>query len=268
MVSSLRSKINSLGNQARRLQKFLNLHPTCCFCFGTEKATTRDHLPPQSAFIKNISPSGYIFPACEKCNNGSSEFYSVFAMVSRFDGFSEQPIEVETESSKLIKAFAENYSGSLPTMNLTTKEIRNWMKKANLEKASGELYKDLPIVRVTMEMNESVKKVSLKLIKALHYKHTAKIVPSDDALRIHWWSNAQVMTGKFPSEILKEVSLWPTLKSGKKILNEQFCYGYEVSEDGNLGMYVALFRKAFVVVGLVAFDSNLLKNASGLDKKS
>ena len=117
-------------------------------------------------------------------------------------------------------------------------------------------------------MNESVKKVSAMLIKALHYKHTTKVVPSDEALKIKWWSNAQLMTGQFPSEILDDVNLRPILKSGKNILNEQFTYGYQVSEDGNLGMYVALFRKAFAVIGLVAFNSELLKaNNSSCDGK-
>ena len=257
-VNSLENKVNNIGNKARRLQKFLKLHPVCCFCLGTAKATTRDHLPPQSAFINNISPKGYIFPACEKCNNGSSEFDNVFAMISRFDPFSEQNPLIENESTKLIRAFLENHSDSLPK-DLTTKEKRGWMKKANLEKAAGELYRDFPLVRVTPEINESIKKVSAKLIKALHYKHTAKIVPSEDSLKIRWWSNAQLMTGQFPSEMLDTVNLRPILKSGKSILNEQFTYGYQISEDGSLGMYVALFRKTFAVIGLVAFNPELLK---------
>lgn len=257
-----------MGNKKRRLDEFLNLHPICCFCNGTEKATTQDHLPPRSAFYNNLWPEGYVFPACEQCNNGSSEFDSVFAMVSRFDPFSEQSIKFENESSKLIKAFLESHSDSLPAMDLTAIEKRRWMKKANFEKAVGELYRDFPLVRVTPEMNESIKKVSTKLIKALHYKHTTKIIPSEESLKIKWWNNAQLMTGQFPSEIFDSVNLRPILKSGKNILNEQFTYGYQVSEDGNLGMYVALLRKAFAMIGLVSFNQELLKtNNISFDSK-
>ena len=257
-----------MGNKKRRLEAFLNLHPICCFCNGTEKATTQDHLPPRSTFYDNLWPDGYVFPACEQCNNGSSELDSVFAIVSRFDPFSEQSIKFEKESSKLIKAFLENHSDSLPAMNLTSIEKIRWMKKANFEKAVGELYRDLPLVRVVPEMSEAVKKVSAKLIKALHHQHTSKIVPSEESLKVRWWSNAQLMTGQFPSEILDTVNLRPILKSGKNILNEQFTYGYQVSEDGNLGMYEVFFRKAFAVVGLVSFNQELLKtNNISFDSK-
>lgn len=44
--------------------------------------------------------------------------------------------------------------------------------------------------------------------------------------------------------------------------------GYQVSEDGNLGMYVALFRKAFAMIGLVSFNQELLKtNNISFDSK-
>ena len=253
-----------MGSKKRRLEAFLKLHPQCCFCGGAVKAATQDHLPPRSVFVNKLWPDGYVFPACESCNQGSSEFDSVFAMVSRFDPFVDMSIGQQEESTKLIKAFLENNSDSLPAMQLSSNEIRRWVKKANFEKAVGALYKDVPLVRVTKELNESIKNVSTKLVKALHYKHTGKIIPSDMALRVRWWSNAERMAGKFPSELLETINPALKLKSGKNSLQDQFTYGYQVSEDGNLGFYVAFFRKAFAVTGFVSFNLDVLNSKGDL----
>jgi hypothetical protein len=48
-----------IGDSKRRKNKFLAEHPWCCFCGGSEKATTEDHQPARSLFDGRRWPEGY-----------------------------------------------------------------------------------------------------------------------------------------------------------------------------------------------------------------
>lgn len=247
-----------MGQKKRRLQNFIIEHPVCCFCGGEVKATTQDHVPPRSVFDNKKWPEAYTFPACVNCNVGSSQSDSIFALVSRIYPTTEESEEVKNETEKLIRAFVEAYPKTAKNLGLTANQKRNWAKNTGFKLAEGESYGELPIVRMPAEWNQSIEIVSEKLIKALHYKHTSKIIPKNAGIKIKWWTNAQYIAGQFPKELLELAGTRIFLKNQKVDLSNQFSYNYQTSDDGNLAIYGAYFRFSFYVAGFVSFNSSLL----------
>jgi len=251
-----------VGQQKNRLEKFLKEHPFCCFCGGAEHATSKDHLPPRTVFRDKKWPEGYEFPACEKCNNGSAENDALVGMMSRFGPGDDSRDPEREDSKKLIQAFKERHPDVAKEMILRTNEVRQVFRKEKLEKPAGLAYAEIPIVRIPKRIINAVEQFSEKLICALHYKHTnRKIVPSKECLKIRWWTNVSLISGKFPTELGSIVRGAVSLKNGNVSLHDQFSYKFGVSDDGMIGAYLATFRKSFAIFGLVAFDPQLLLNA-------
>lgn len=256
---------NNLGEKSRRMKNFLLKHPVCCFCGGSQQATTQDHLPPRSVFDNKKWPEGYVFPACYDCNSGSSKYDSIFALVSRIHPSSEESDYVKNETEKLILAYVEQYPQEAASLKLSANEKKRWAKNSNFKLAKGQSYGELSIIKMPNFWNRSVEIVSTKLIKALHYKHTGKIVPKDSGIRIKWWTNAQYIAGQFPKELTELVGERAFVKREKLNLSNQFSYSYQTSENGQLAIYGAYFRFSFYVVGLVSFDASLLKVDANFD---
>ena len=228
-------------------------------------AATQDHLPPRSVFDNKKWPEGYVFPACVNCNGGSSKYDSIFGLVSRINPFEKEPKEIREETERLIRAYLEQYPNEARDVKLSTNQKRNWAKKTNIKLSQGESYGELPIISLPKSWKESIQIVSTKIIKALHYKHTGKIIPSDALVDVKWWSNADYIEGKFPKEFVELLGNNVLLKRDNLTLNQQFSYSYQVSEDGYLGMYGAYFRFSFYVAGVVSFDASLLNISNSTD---
>lgn len=180
-------------------------------------------------------------------------------MVSRINPSEKESEVVSRETEKLIKAYIELYPDEAGSIILSANQKRRLAKKHGLQIGQGQTYGELPLVSVPSGWNQAIDIVNIKIIKALHYKHTGKIVPHNSAIKTKWWSNADFMAGKFPKELNGLVREDVQLKRDNVSLNKQFSYSVQISEDGHLGMYGIYFRMSFYVVGLVAFDANMLK---------
>lgn len=253
-----------MGNKKRRLEQFLTKHSICCFCGGDRVAETEDHIPSRSIFENRVWPKGYVFPACVSCNQSTVDEEAIIAMLSRFDSTSKGAAD---ESAKLIKAFAERHPELAREMPMTANEARRALRKLGLEKPEELGFGELPLVKLPREIDSIVRRFGTKLIKALHYMHTGRIVTNDAGILIYWHTNAQHIAGKFPEQvahIFNGVAL-PTRDSTP--LHDQFSYRYAISDDGLLGGYVAFFRRAFSITGMLSFDASLL-DSNDLDEDS
>ena len=66
-----------------KAKDFIKIHALCCFCGGTEHATTIEHLPARIVFPKKHRPKGLEFPACAACNAQTRSDDSVLAIVAQ-----------------------------------------------------------------------------------------------------------------------------------------------------------------------------------------
>ena len=53
-------------------EKLIREYPECCFCAGTRRATTREHMPPKSLFDGSRRPDKLVMPSCDDCNRNTS----------------------------------------------------------------------------------------------------------------------------------------------------------------------------------------------------
>lgn len=251
-----------MGQKKRNLQEFLSKHPICCFCGGATPATTRDHLPPSGIFSEHKWPDGYVFPACLKCNNGSSDDDAVIALYSRMSP-GRPPIEREREEwLKQLRAFNERFPGEVQKGLLTANQKRSIVEKYGIQKPENSAHGELPILQITPLIVSSVKRFSRKLTLALHYRHSGKIVPRDAWVRTWHWTNFQRIVSDIPQEIFDMTPGNVTLRRDNVLLSDQFDYKYGISDDGSFGAYLASFRKMFLVVGFICFDSALMHDES------
>ena len=202
-------------------------------------------------FLGKKWPEGYAFPACETCNSGSAERDSIFAMVARFDPTAPDAPESSAESEKLIRAFMERHPQLAREMIPKANDVRRWMRQHGIKKPDGMAYGELPFASVPKGLADAVEAVIRKLTLALHYKHTSRIVPVDAEVRVFWWTNAQKLIGKFPSEAFEMLKTVSTLERGSISLEDQCSYRFEISSDGTLGVYLIAFRRAIIVAGFV-----------------
>jgi hypothetical protein len=62
-----------VGEAKRKKGKLIGAGSPCIFCGGQRVATTQEHCPPRALFREKKWPEGYVFPACEECNWGTSD---------------------------------------------------------------------------------------------------------------------------------------------------------------------------------------------------
>jgi hypothetical protein len=138
------------------------------------------------------------------------------------------------------------------------------MRQNNLTLPAGATYSGFPVLRLTETHHGAVLRLADKLTRALHYKHTGRIVPGPDAIRTKWWSNAQRATDDYPIAALSQLKQKAPLVREGVNLDDQFGYVYETLENGTIGVYHAMFRRSFAIVGFVSFDPTFFDGIADL----
>ena len=251
-----------MGRKKVRQLDFLSRFPVCCLCGGNTPATTRDHLPPKAIFTSHKWPEEYEFPACGKCNSDSSSDDAIFAMISRINAGRDNTKQETEEWRKQLRAFNELHPGEGRKLLLSANEKRRMLRLYNIAKPPGIAYGELPILRFTPLIHRAVERVSRKLILALHYRHSGQIVPSDAWVQVLWRTNVHRIANDFPEEIFGVFHGRVELRRDRKSLGDQFDYQFGVSDDGQLGGYIAAFRKVFFVIRLVVFDASQMNETN------
>jgi hypothetical protein len=254
-----------MGAKAERKRRFLAAHPLCCFCGGTTTASTEDHVPPRVVFYGRVWPEGYAFPACDACNAITRYREQVIALLARLhpdtDPSSVDPSYAQ-EFRDLLLGIKNNQRDLFLELKPTANETKRFLRKRGLNLPQGTTAEEYPVFSLKGPIvKASVKEFARKLFLALHYKETGKIVPHAGGLMYRWWSNVQIAEGKFPTAIFDLVDRFPHVKRGRHDFLDQFAYRYGASDQGELGAYAVRFHTSFVIVGLVACDEAVLREA-------
>lgn len=229
---------------------------TCIFC-GSAPATTGDHCPPQALFVRRICPEGYIFPACKACNAGSKQADELVSFIARLNSgskFKYAPAECD-HTKRLGKSLEKKYPQMMQTMfGVSAEEKRALARRLIMSPEEGMTSKYLPIMRVPPEAQDSIRLLGAKMVKALHFKHSGKIVPSGAVITVEWQPNVAAVVDPMPVDLFKNMRLAEPLQRTKIDLSHQFAYTYQVEADGTVGSYLLKFCETFLIVGIVAFD--------------
>lgn len=213
--------------------------PGCIYCAARESATTLDHMPPRAVFSAKRRPKGLEFPSCDSCNAGTRTTDQVVALMSRIFPDSRTDAEM-AEVQKYLKGVANNAPGLLEEMLGPP----DWRRQAAGRAPPGQhpLYCGGPIVSSHMET------FAAKFGFAMHFEVTEQPIGPAGAVAARWYSNADVLEGKFPMEAWSVMGDPATLRQGKFHVTEQFEYAWAVDEDGSFGMFLGTFRQSFAVL--------------------
>jgi hypothetical protein len=245
-----------MGERSRKRQEFLRQHPLCCFCGGTLPSATIDQVPSRQLFNNRAWPEGYEFPACKVCNEATRHEEQVVAMLARAYP-DPQTEEGQEEMRRIVEAVAFNYPAVLQEMKPSARQVRNVLKSRGIEKESGKATADYPFLAVDGPLvTHCVTQVAIKLFCALHYKHTAVIVPSDGGLAFQWRSNLQVFDGAIPEDFVTALGQQPTLQRCNTSLGDQFFYRFATYSEIKASLFLVWFRQSFAMFECVQEDAS------------
>jgi hypothetical protein len=198
-------------------------------------------------------PEGYNFPACQACNAISRQDEKILAYLARLNHGDRQLTNQEkAETQKAFRGLATGFPVEARSMAMSANQVRSWLKGRGETKPSGTIFSDLPVANIgAPRFRTAIKVFSLKLIMALHYKHTGNIVPTSGVLSGRWLSNLQIADGVVPEDISQVFAGRVVLQRCRQPLSDQFDYMYGVAGDGTLSGFLCGFRRSFAIVGMV-----------------
>lgn len=247
-----------------RTQKFIEQNPYCCYCGGTTPADTVDHIPSRQMFVGRHRPQGLEVPACRACNELTRQHEQVAAMLARFYPDPRTPEEAQ-ELDKILKAVRRNHP--LLFSELQPSWLQLYDYKANQDAPGSKLPRlGGPLNANGPHLNESMEVFSAKLCFGLYSNHGGHPVGVGGGVATRWYTNYDRLTGRMPTEVLDLFPNRDTLTQGKWSVSDQFEYLWALTEDSRAGGFVAMFRKAFAVIGFVHQDRQQLFHDTPVDR--
>lgn len=242
-----------MGKAKNKKAEFLKNHPLCCYCGGSEPATTIDHMPPSIFFDGKQRPHGFEFPACKRCNNGTGAEERVAAFIARL--YPEPDTEKgRKEVERLMGAVHRTNPGLLKEMMPSRRDQRNFMKnRLGLKPGRDGSASKISIMKLNgPQVLHCLHTFGRKLTCAAHYYGTGQIIPPGGAIWLHFSSNVDHFEGNpLPDNLLKMMGDPLTLKQGSFSVGDQFAIRMTNSSDPRLSAYLAKFRFAFSLTGIV-----------------
>ncbi len=178
----------------------------CAIC-GEYEATTRDHVPPKAIFPKP-RPDLITIPACQICNNGTSDLDDLFKVYLSMQAAEKSEIANRLFSEKTIRTLEVNKK-LLRSLKEDSKEIKVVRKDGTFSSKIGVLWN-----------SEAHDKVIERTIRGLYFHHSRNLLPKDAVLEVHWlW--------EVPEKIEKNLNLLSTEVIGE----EQVTYKYLIADE-------------------------------------
>jgi hypothetical protein len=240
-----------MGEKKNKTQNFLQIHPKCIFCGGNINAQSIEHCPPRALFQHRHAPEGFEFPACNSCNNNTSDDDLIISVITRMCSpkFGDSDGKLIGMMKKLNRQIPNFYKKFLPNPI----EARKNNRDLGITPKPGMTHQEMGVVNVTDEMRSAIEIFSNKLAKGILYHHENLILSNESCLALNWFTNANVIRDgrHIVFDILKSIEgQAPELSRSKSNLNEQFQYKFSISEDKEFFLIQAMFGEAF---GLAIF---------------
>lgn len=240
-----------MGESAARRRAFFEAHPRCCFCAGSRLATTRDHQPGRVLFKDRVWPDGFVFPACEPCNQISAPSEKVMALLLHGEGASDDSPN-RSRYKSLIESIRREHPDLIDSMLINSaNEVRAILRQKGLSRPQGITLRELPVVRLNKDFwTPHFEMFSRKLLLALHYQ--CFHAPLTRQGRLYWWinNNTDLAAGNIPTEILDLAERIAIPSRNRSLLGEQLLIRWNFVPERNTGLFLALFHRMVLVSGI------------------
>jgi hypothetical protein len=249
-----------MGQKQLRRQAFFRDHPLCCFCGGLQPSAQEDHFPSRSLFDQRKWPEGYVFPACDGCNQVTRYDEQLVSFLSRFRSNPETAVR-ESEFRDTLRSIRNNFPGLLEVMTPDFRDAIDAAKKYSLQVPADGTAADLPIMKITDErIHNAVANFARKLGLAIYYKDAGQILPPGGAIGARWYSNVQIDNNEIPRELAEVLPSMPKFERASRSLVNQFFYRVGVTDDKRMATFLAFFRQSFCILGFISTDESELSD--------
>jgi hypothetical protein len=174
-----------MGEAKRKRAAFLLRHPICCFCGGSELATTIDHVPGRVCFPGRAYPETFEFPACDKCQTASRLDELAFGFFARMLDRNPDNYD-DSGTDKLITGLANNLRDILPNPYLNARQVRSGLKNLGLIKPSSISTSEIPMVEIPLQAHTHIIRYARKIAIALYYREQKRIADASYRVWVHW----------------------------------------------------------------------------------
>lgn len=199
--------------------------PFCVYCGGVHSSSDIDHVPPIGIFTGRQRPREPVVSVCKECHNGTRETDHVVTFMSRINPDPITPQE-EADVQKVIQSVGRRNPA-----------LFNELGRGVDYETYGVLNASGPIL--TNHMQRFIARMGL----AFHFLQTGQIIPNEGGVFVRWYSNADAVRGRIPSELFKVLGGTQTLFQGKFSVGDQFTYSFGTDETRMAFFFT--FRKSF-----------------------
>lgn len=166
--------------------------------------------------------------------------------------YPDPPTEAERdEMHRIMSGVARNRRDVLLELRASSRIVRNFLRRRDIELPPGLTTADVPIMSVGPKAHQCVAAFARKLITALHYKETFQIITPKGGIAWRWYSNADAIEGTLPDALLNLLGGRSAIQRARRNLTDQFDYMWGGTPDRNMAAYFATFRFSFAIVGVV-----------------
>ncbi|MDA7787956.1 hypothetical protein N8940_01840 [Sphingomonadaceae bacterium] len=241
-----------MGAKRVRKERFLKLHPFCCFCGGESPSSTIDHVPNRASFPQRVGPEGFEFPACDGCQRATRLDELAFSIMVRFcrnEGDYDQ-----AQFLRLLDGIKNNMPELLPDLSLTASDKRRGLRKLGLLKPASLDLSELPLAGIPAGYQPRIVRYIRKIVLALYYRHLSKVAPKT---RKVWtmWSTGQ---GTNMNEAIRTWSeMTPIIDVGKRQnidIGNQFRARLNYNEELDAFVTIGQFSAGLIFYGSCLTD--------------
>lgn len=237
-----------MGDRRRRRDAFFAQHPRCCFCSGLNAATTEDHQPGRVFFRGRVWPEGFVFPACEQCNQVSAESEKLMAVLIHGDGSEDDRGQFRKLLSSVRRSYPNLIDGMLPS---SANEIRAILRKKGIGKPEGMAFSDVPVIKLDPAFwRGHFETFTRKLLLAFHYRTFSTPLSPTGAIWAFQHTNVDYAAGHFPDELIGYADQLVRPARQKVLLDRQFSLRRTAVAEHKTGLYVAQFHDRLAVSGV------------------
>ena len=152
-----------------------------------------------------------------------------------------------------------NFPGLLKP--LSANEKRKFFKSESITRPPGVALADIHAAGIQADAAIELFEVRIgKLLKALHWKHTGKIVRWNEGVKATWYTNAQfgIFSQSEERKFYGDLPACPPIVRNKRDLSDQFAYRCGRNYEGDITAFLIVFRGSFLITGIVAQSQELL----------
>lgn len=245
-----------MGQSRQRTEAFL-AGKYCVFCGGTVPATTIEHAPPRVMFVQKLRPKGHEFPACNRCNNGTSQQDQVAALMLFSTAETFFPGKFRRDFEKAALGVANNAAAAINYIN-TDAENEIW---TNTDAPDQEI---LAIPVNKRLFSQWLNPWAAKQACAMWYQQTGLILSEEQQILVSWKTNPLDVGDDFLAFITENLTNGFHLSQGKKSFEDQFFYNFAIDDSKGYGAFWMVIHSVVGVLCLIA-DAKYFNNDTRIE---